>query len=148
MQQSLADCTESTLGAAYLSVGIDGALRVGTALGLPIGGSMPWNLRKQPDFLEANGIALLFAPVEETLGYKFVNPSLVVEAFTHTAYDLSLGPSYNRLEFLGDCTCDKTCCVSNVLTDLTYSVSGPLRTAVHVFEVRQNDPWSNDMGTQ
>ncbi|KAF8610458.1 hypothetical protein BDV93DRAFT_430981 [Ceratobasidium sp. AG-I] len=104
--KSLADCTESTLGATFLSVGIDGALRVGTALGLPIGGPMPWNLRKQPEFLEANGMALLFAPVEETLGYKFVNPSLVVEAFTHTAYDLSKGPSYNRLEFLGDSLVD------------------------------------------
>jgi dsRNA-specific ribonuclease len=46
---------------------------------------------------------MLFAPVEEKLGYKFKNASLVAEAFTHTAYDLSQGPSYNRLEFLGDC---------------------------------------------
>jgi dsRNA-specific ribonuclease len=50
-------------------------------------------------------MALLFAPVEDKLDYKFVNPSLVVEAFTHTAYDLTKGPSYNRLEYLGDCMC-------------------------------------------
>lgn len=50
-------------------------------------------------------MTILFAPVEEKMGYKFNNPSLVVEAFTHTAYDLSKGPSYNRLEYLGDCEC-------------------------------------------
>lgn len=132
MQQSLADCTESTLGATYLSLGIDAALRVGHALGLPIGGPLPWNLRKQPLFLEPNGLAVLFTPIEERLGYKFVNPSLVVEAFTHTAYDLTKGPSYNRLEFLGDCMFDKICCAWYILTDFTYSVIRPLRTAVHV----------------
>lgn len=108
---------------------------------------MPWHLRKQPDFLEANGMALLFAPIEERLGYKFNHPSLVVEAFTHTAYDLTKGPSYNRLEFLGDCTCDKMCCVLCVLNGLAYSIGRSLRTTIHVFEVRQNDPRSNDVGT-
>ncbi|KAG9105154.1 Dicer-like protein 1, partial [Ceratobasidium sp. 392] len=42
--KSLADCTEATLGATYLSLGIDAALRVGQALGLPLGGSQPWRL--------------------------------------------------------------------------------------------------------
>ncbi|KAG9094888.1 Dicer-like protein 1 [Ceratobasidium sp. UAMH 11750] len=104
--KSLADCTEATLGATYLSLGIDAALRVGHALGLPIGGTQPWRLRKMPDFPERTGIPTLFARVEAKLGYKFVNTSLVVEAFTHTAYDPTKGSSYNRLEFLGDSLID------------------------------------------
>lgn len=102
--QGLADCTESTLGAAYLSLGVEAALHVGEALGLPLGGTTPWRLRPKPEFVERKAeLTVLFAPVEEKMGYKFKNPSLVVEAFTHTCYDISQGPSYNRLEFLGDC---------------------------------------------
>ncbi|CAE6348170.1 unnamed protein product [Rhizoctonia solani] len=101
--KSLADCTESTLGATYLSRGVEAALEVGEALGLPLGGTTPWHLRQEVDvFMRKSEITMLFAPVEEKLGYKFKNASLVAEAFTHTAYDLSQGPSYNRLEFLGD----------------------------------------------
>ncbi|KAF8758840.1 Dicer dimerization domain [Rhizoctonia solani] len=67
------------------------------------GGTPPWHLRREVDvFARKSEITMLFAPVEEKLGYKFKNASLVAEAFTHTAYDLSQGPSYNRLEFLGD----------------------------------------------
>ncbi|KAG9098281.1 Dicer-like protein 1 [Ceratobasidium sp. UAMH 11750] len=104
--KSLADCTEATLGATYLSLGIDAALQVGHALGLPIGGTQPWRLRKMPEFPERTGIPRLFARVEEKLGYKFINTSLVVEAFTHTAYEPARGSSYNRLEFLGDSLID------------------------------------------
>ncbi|CEL52087.1 endoribonuclease Dicer [Rhizoctonia solani AG-1 IB] len=101
--KSLADCTESTLGATYLSRGVGAALQVGEALGLPLGGTTPWHLRQEVAvFVRKSEITMLFAPVEEKLGYKFKNASLVAEAFTHTAYDLSQGPSYNRLEFLGD----------------------------------------------
>ncbi|CAE6478937.1 unnamed protein product [Rhizoctonia solani] len=101
--KSLADCTESTLGATYLSRGVEAALEVGDALGLPLGGTTMWHLRQEVDvFARKSEITMLFAPVEEKLGYKFKNASLVAEAFTHTAYDLSQGPSYNRLEFLGD----------------------------------------------
>ncbi|KAJ1310059.1 hypothetical protein OPQ81_006811 [Rhizoctonia solani] len=101
--KSLADCTESTLGATYLGRGIEAALQVGDALGLPIGGTTLWHLRQEVEvFSRKSEITMLFAPVEEKLGYKFKNASLVAEAFTHTAYDLSQGPSYNRLEFLGD----------------------------------------------
>ncbi|CAE6509271.1 unnamed protein product [Rhizoctonia solani] len=101
--KSLADCTESTLGATYLSRGVEAALEVGQALGLPLGGTTMWHLRREVEvFARKSEITMLFAPVEEKLGYKFKNASLVAEAFTHTAYDLSQGPSYNRLEFLGD----------------------------------------------
>ncbi|CAE6523760.1 unnamed protein product [Rhizoctonia solani] len=101
--KSLADCTESTLGATYLSRGVEAALEVGNALGLPLGGTTLWHLRQEVEvFARKSEITMLFAPVEEKLGYKFKNASLVAEAFTHTAYDLSQGPSYNRLEFLGD----------------------------------------------
>ncbi|QRV86430.1 endoribonuclease Dicer [Ceratobasidium sp. AG-Ba] len=104
--KSLADCTEATLGAAYLSLGIDSALQVGQALGLPIGGTVPWRFRNLPTFRERTGVPALFAPVEEKLGYRFINDTLVIEAFTHTAYDPTKGPSYNRLEFLGDSLID------------------------------------------
>ncbi len=41
--------------------------------------------------------------LEERLGYYFSDPSLLVEALTHTSYSAEHGaPSYERLEFLGD----------------------------------------------
>ncbi|KAH7325294.1 hypothetical protein B0J17DRAFT_681791 [Rhizoctonia solani] len=101
--KGLVDCTKSTLGAAYLSCGIEAALEVGHALGFPLGGPTPWHLRQEAfAFVQACEITELFAPLEEKLGYKFKNSSLVTEAFRHTTYDLPQGPSYHRLEFLGD----------------------------------------------
>lgn len=43
------------------------------------------------------------ASLEDRLGYTFSDPSLLVEALTHTSFSAEYStPSYERLEFLGD----------------------------------------------
>jgi ribonuclease-3 len=43
------------------------------------------------------------ASLEDRLGYVFTDPSLLLEALTHTSFSAeNLAPSYERLEFLGD----------------------------------------------
>ena len=43
------------------------------------------------------------ASLEDRLGYSFSDPSLLIEALTHTSYSAEhSSPSYERLEFLGD----------------------------------------------
>ena len=43
------------------------------------------------------------AALEDRLGYTFSDPSLLVEALTHSSYSAEhAAPSYERLEFLGD----------------------------------------------
>jgi ribonuclease-3 len=43
------------------------------------------------------------ASLEDRLGYVFTDPSLLVEALTHTSFSAeNSAPSYERLEFLGD----------------------------------------------
>ncbi|MBZ6076907.1 ribonuclease III [Microvirga sp. WGZ8] len=40
--------------------------------------------------------------LQETLGYRFARPELLVEALTHVSAPGASGQSYQRLEFLGD----------------------------------------------
>ncbi|PHT76337.1 hypothetical protein BC332_19009 [Capsicum chinense] len=40
--------------------------------------------------------------VEEITGYKFKNPDLLHQAFTHTSFQQNSSPSNDRLEYLGD----------------------------------------------
>lgn len=55
--------------------------------------------------------------LEERLGYRFANPSLLIEALTHGSYpqdDPAAGPHNQRLEFLGDSV------LQFILTDALY----------------------------
>ena len=91
---------EATLGAAYISGGIDRALTTGDALGLCFGGPTPWAGRYRPQ--PAVPTAALFNTLQDDLNYYFTNGDLLVEAVTHPSFDAGGGPSYQRLEFLGD----------------------------------------------
>lgn len=42
------------------------------------------------------------SPLETAIGYRFANRALLEEAVTHVSHDGPGGPSYQRLEFLGD----------------------------------------------
>ena len=100
-RRSLQDCMEATLGAAFLTGGIDMALRTGDALGLSMGGPLPWSLRySRPP--EPSLIPSIFADLQASMGYDFHRGELLVEAITHPSFTTSAGSSYQRLEFLGD----------------------------------------------
>jgi endoribonuclease Dicer len=101
-RNSMQDCMESSLGAAYTAGGIDYALRVATTLGLALGGPLPWSLRygRNP---EPSTKSSLFQELQEVdLGYQFHREELLLEALTHPSFTTDVGSTYQRLEFLGD----------------------------------------------
>ncbi|EGO21809.1 hypothetical protein SERLADRAFT_441040 [Serpula lacrymans var. lacrymans S7.9] len=104
-RRSLQDCMEATLGAAFVTGGIDMALQAGTALGLSFGGPIPWSLKysRRP---ESSPAPHLFADLQESLCYEFHRGDLLVEAATHPSFATSASSSYQRLEFLGDAVID------------------------------------------
>lgn len=100
-RRSLQDCMEATLGAAFVTGGIDMALRCGTALGLSLGGSLPWGMRysgRNPE----SPVSTLFNELQEILNYEFRSGALLVEAVCHPSFRSPSTSSYQRLEFLGD----------------------------------------------
>lgn len=100
-RRSLQDCMEATLGAAFLTGGINMALLTGDALGLSVGGALPWSLRySRPP--EPSLVPPVFADLQALMGYEFHRGELLVEAITHPSFTTSAGSSYQRLEFLGD----------------------------------------------
>ncbi|CAA7265310.1 unnamed protein product [Cyclocybe aegerita] len=105
-RRSLQDCMEAILAASFLTGGIEHALHMGTALGLEFGGPLPWNMRYRID-APPSPISPLFESLEANLGYKFKHGHLLLEALTHPSFAVpSEGPSYQRLEFLGDAILD------------------------------------------
>lgn len=106
-RRCLQDCMEATLGAAWLSGGMDFALRAGTALGLDFGGTIPWSLRYSRD-PEPQNVPPLFCELQEKLCYWFHRPDALREALTHPTWSHDC-ISYQRLEFLGDGRCSVLC---------------------------------------
>lgn len=104
-KRSLQDCMEASLGAGFSTGGITMALRVGTALGLGFGGTLPWAARY--DRLPESPVPIMFAEVQQVLGYEFRCGQLLVEAVTHPSFRSPTNSSYQRLEFMGD---GKTSC--------------------------------------
>ncbi|KAF8191429.1 hypothetical protein K438DRAFT_1675400 [Mycena galopus ATCC 62051] len=103
-KRSLQDCMEATLGASFMTGGIEMSLHTGRALGLDFGGPTPWSIRyKSP---EASPVPSVFSELEETLGYSFRCGQLLLEALTHPSFDNQTTSSYERLEFLGDAVLD------------------------------------------
>ncbi|KAJ7460967.1 hypothetical protein B0H11DRAFT_2057580 [Mycena galericulata] len=103
-RRSLQDCMESTLGASFVTGGIEMALHTGRSLGLDFGGPTPWGIRYS--IHEASPVSSMFAALEESLGYSFRCGLLLVEALTHPSFDNRTTNSYQRLEFLGDAILD------------------------------------------
>ncbi|KAF7294704.1 hypothetical protein MIND_01007600 [Mycena indigotica] len=98
-RRSLQETMESILGASYITGGIDMALATGQALGMNLGGAVPWQVR----YAKANSpVPDMFYDLQERLGYSFNSGVLLLEALTHPSFDNQATNSYQRLEFLGD----------------------------------------------
>ncbi|KAI6036993.1 hypothetical protein BKA83DRAFT_4170530 [Pisolithus microcarpus] len=104
-RRSLQDCMEATLGAAFLTGGVEMALHAGGALGMSVGSTVPWSVRfsRRP---ESSPAPPLFLELEAVMGYEFHRGDLLVEAVTHPSFATSSGASYQRMEFLGDAVID------------------------------------------
>ncbi|KAJ7684575.1 hypothetical protein DFH06DRAFT_1264086 [Mycena polygramma] len=103
-RRSLQDCMEATLGASFVTGGIETSLHCGRALGLDFGGPTPWNIRYST--IQPSLVPSVFSELQETLGYSFRSGKLLLEALTHPSFDNQTTPSYERLEFLGDAILD------------------------------------------
>ncbi|KAG8999977.1 Dicer-like protein 1 [Tulasnella sp. JGI-2019a] len=105
-RKALQDCVEATLGAAWLTGGIELVLKVGTSLNLAFGGPVPWPQRYQARAKTMDDPPPAFRSLYDELGYQFNNPWLLVEALTHPSFQSERTASYQRLEFLGDAIVD------------------------------------------
>ncbi|KLO19664.1 hypothetical protein SCHPADRAFT_843134, partial [Schizopora paradoxa] len=105
-RRSMQDCMEATLGAAFLSGGINLALEAGYALGLSFGGHEPWPTRYSRREREGASCPALFNALQDKLQYTFRNGDLLLEAIVHPSFGGLGGICYQRLEFLGDAVMD------------------------------------------
>ncbi|KAF9968829.1 hypothetical protein BGZ73_009122, partial [Actinomortierella ambigua] len=110
--KTLADMVEATLGAAFLAGGTELGLKAARALQIPFPEFEDWASFARvyempqpiPALIERNRNNIHRA--EQTLGYKFRNPMLFLEAMTHASSMQSEVACYQRLEFLGDAVLD------------------------------------------
>ncbi|KAI8065560.1 hypothetical protein BC940DRAFT_241014, partial [Gongronella butleri] len=112
----LADIVEASLGAAYLSGGLEAGLRCAIAMQIPFDSMKSWRdfwptykmtRGSVPPRAETRALSLVnMTVVQDICKYKFDHPLLVVEALTHASLPNSIAPCYQRLEFLGDAILD------------------------------------------
>lgn len=114
--KTLADIVEASLGAAYLTSGLEGGLHCAIQMQIPFDEVKTWSdflpaylasKDKVPARAEIKALrSLSIFKVQEITGYVFKTPLLVVEAMTHASLPNSTAPCYQRLEFLGDAILD------------------------------------------
>ncbi|KAG0140405.1 hypothetical protein CROQUDRAFT_53300 [Cronartium quercuum f. sp. fusiforme G11] len=108
----LSDIVEALLGAGYISGGIETALKIGTAVDLCFGGTVPWSQRPHTFLSHANNedAAHQFTPshlsLQDVIGYSFKQPLLLIQALTHRSSGSLLTNCYEREEWLGDAILD------------------------------------------
>ncbi|KEQ65816.1 P-loop containing nucleoside triphosphate hydrolase protein [Aureobasidium melanogenum CBS 110374] len=107
--KTLADVVEALIGAAYMDKCLQGALAC-IRIFLP---NEQWldhttclsSLLSQTPAL--SNVPPFLDTVETLIDYKFANPSLLLEALTHSSFSSPEALSYERLEFLGDAILDQ-----------------------------------------
>ncbi|KAG2171419.1 hypothetical protein INT43_009080 [Umbelopsis isabellina] len=110
--KTLADVVEATLGAAYMTGGVELGLRAAIALQVPFDHITEWKHFNEtyvesranvPSRAKMHALRhVKLDHLEEITGYRFQNALLAVEALTHASLPNSTVPCYQRLEFLGD----------------------------------------------
>ncbi|CAO3597959.1 unnamed protein product [Absidia cylindrospora] len=114
--KTLADIVEASLGAAFLSGGLEAGLKCAIAMQIPFDDIQTWSdfyptflasREKLPPRAEISALRSVNMPkIKELSNHDFSNPLLVVEALTHASLPNSTAPCYQRLEFLGDAILD------------------------------------------
>ncbi|KAI8331367.1 dicer-2 protein [Chlamydoabsidia padenii] len=114
--KTLADIVEASLGAAFLSGGLEAGLRCAIAMQIPFDDIETWS-DFYPTYLSTRSTlppraevtalrSVNMMRVQQICNYEFSNGLLVVEALTHASLPNSTAPCYQRLEFLGDAILD------------------------------------------
>ncbi|KAK9768192.1 Dicer-like protein 1 [Basidiobolus ranarum] len=111
--KTMADLVEACLGACYLSSGEESALDCAIKMMIPFPEIKHWRefatLSNLPPQIRSDGVQsqnFNFEEIEDLLDYKFQDPRILLEAFTHPSYPNPSTPCYQRLEFLGDAVLD------------------------------------------
>ncbi|KAG2217031.1 hypothetical protein INT45_003987 [Circinella minor] len=114
--KTLADVVEATLGASYLSSGLEGGLHTAIQMQIPFDDIKHWSdlqptyiqsRTKVPPRAEAKALRnVSIQKVQEICSYEFNTQLTIVEALTHASLPNSTAPCYQRLEFLGDAILD------------------------------------------
>ncbi|KAG2220792.1 hypothetical protein INT45_012461, partial [Circinella minor] len=119
--KTLADIIEASLGAAYLSYGLEAVLHTAIQMQIPFEDIKQWSdfssiylahQTQSKDFsfryeAKASLQKVNIQKIQETIcNYTFHNPLLINEALTHASLPNSTAPCYQRLEFLGDSILD------------------------------------------
>ncbi|KAI7956676.1 hypothetical protein MJO28_003771 [Puccinia striiformis f. sp. tritici] len=109
----LSDVVEALLGAGFLTGGIELGLKVGTALDLCFGGTVPWNQRTLNLSFESAALSRLDPSIllkcetlQQKIGYVFKEQLLLVQALTHRSANSFMTNCYEREEWLGDAVID------------------------------------------
>ncbi|KAF7331986.1 hypothetical protein MKEN_00078900 [Mycena kentingensis (nom. inval.)] len=107
----VADVAEAVLGAAYLTGGIEAALRAAKGLRLPLSRVERWSdlradLLVPPPKISAALKPGALAAIETIIGCKFTHQHLLAQALTHSSLSRFDRVSYEKLEFIGDAILD------------------------------------------
>ncbi|KAG0625971.1 hypothetical protein M758_2G092600 [Ceratodon purpureus] len=106
--KTLADVVEAFIGIYYVEGGQDAATHLMNWIGIPVefdeeDGKLAISGCQVP---EAVMRSIDFNALEASIGHKFRERSLLVEAITHASRPSSGVPCYQRLEFVGDAVLD------------------------------------------
>ncbi|ORX80122.1 ribonuclease III, partial [Basidiobolus meristosporus CBS 931.73] len=112
--KTLADIVEASLGACYLSQGVESALDCAIKMMIPFPEIKHWKefatlnnaISPSPTCDEAEFLYLDIEAIESSINYNFRNKRLLYEAFTHPSCPNPNTSCYQRLEFLGDAVLD------------------------------------------
>ncbi|TDL29625.1 ribonuclease III [Rickenella mellea] len=109
--KAVADVAEAIIGAAYVSGGREGALRVTKAINIPVPHIDRWSdfghkaLAPPPEVTAKLKDGSVQA-VEAIIGHNFQRPHLLAQALTHASIYGNEMTCYERLEFIGDAILD------------------------------------------
>jgi endoribonuclease Dicer len=106
--KTLADVVEAFIGIYYVEGGQDAAKHLMNWIGIPVEFEVEEGELAQAGCQVPETVlrSIDFTALEEHIGHKFRERSLLVEAITHASRPSSGVPCYQRLEFVGDAVLD------------------------------------------
>ncbi|CAN6310317.1 unnamed protein product [Urochloa humidicola] len=112
----IADTAEALIGAYLSTSGEQAAFHFIKSLGMDV--DLHIEMQEERKIITKYDEIIDVRSIETMLDYVFNDRSLLIEALTHSSYNIA-GPCYERLEFLGDAVLD------HILTDYFYKLYYP-----------------------
>ncbi|RCV41991.1 hypothetical protein SETIT_9G179100v2 [Setaria italica] len=112
----IADTVEALIGAYLSASGEQAAFHFIKSLGMGV--ELHSEMQEERKIITKSEEIIDVRSLETMLDYVFNDRSLLIEALTHSSYNIA-GPCYERLEFLGDAVLD------HIITDYFYKLYYP-----------------------